>query len=161
MVLLVPLSMPVCVYAHVWGCEGSEAPAGLFSTEFSPEGTGAITHNSPALIGYIQLLYWKLSSLCRLQVPITSHLPFSSHYFATHVYMLTHRHTHSCSFTYVTHIYVCDRHTLSYTLCLKYLIKYISTAALKTTVQKECCCTGTTYKSKYTGTARVLQSAQT
>lgn len=73
----------LCLY-NSSGSKGSEAQARLFSTEFSPEGTRAITQNSLALIGCIQLLYRKLSYFCRPQVPITLHLPFSSHCFATH-----------------------------------------------------------------------------
>lgn len=57
---------------------------GCFRQNWAPKGSRAITHNSPALIGCIQPLYWKLSSFCRPQVPITSHLPFSSCCFATH-----------------------------------------------------------------------------
>lgn len=122
-----PLSVLVCVYAHV--CEQLEdvkvvkLQQGCFRQNSGPEGSRAITHNSPALIGCIQLLYWKLSSFCCLQVAITSHLPFSSYCFATHVCMLTHRHTDSCSFTYMTHIHFCDREAFSYMLSLKYLIK--------------------------------------
>ena len=93
----------MCVNVHV--CEHPEEvqavklQQGCFRQNSAPEGTRAITHNSPALIGCIQRLYWKLSSFCRPQVPITSHLPFSSHCFATQVCMVTHRRTDSCFFT--------------------------------------------------------------
>lgn len=75
----------VCVFeaVHVLVCgqlkemKVLKLQQGCFPQNSAPEGTRAITHNSPALIGCIQLLYWKLSSFCRPQVPITLHLPFS------------------------------------------------------------------------------------
>lgn len=93
----VPLRVQMCIYVHV--CEHSEEvnvvklQQGCFRQNSVPEGTRAITHNSPALIGCIQLLYWKLSSFCCPQVAITSHLPFSSHCFATYMFARLHTDT--------------------------------------------------------------------
>lgn len=147
------------------GCEGSEAPAGLFSTEFCPRRHQSHYTQQPSTD-------W-LHSAAVLEIEFflsptgTNHIAFTL-FIPLFCHTRRHADTQACRQLLLrlplTHIHFCGRRTFSYMLCLKYLIQiYLNCSFWKS--QVTVCTegelsTGTRYKSKYTGTKTVLPSAE-